>query len=235
MIVREKEYLERGDYHKDPPKNWRFFPVYSAKMRLVEKTLSGLGKNKKIADLGCGEGVLVEKFGKLGYDIVGIDSNYGSEFVLRRSITQTGFADNSFDAVLCLCVLEHLSFEDQEAALKEIKRILKPGGMLILILSNLAHFASRFTFFFLGRLIRTSDPKRHISDRPIAEYLELLKEFDFTIKKRRGLFPTFPVSSLLTYFFPMRMAGWHRVLNIFAWSNWSFLNFLICVNKKTGV
>ncbi|MDD2753523.1 MAG: class I SAM-dependent methyltransferase [Candidatus Portnoybacteria bacterium] len=232
MANRENEYLEKGDYHKNLDNDWRFFPVYVAKMRLVEKTLTSLDKSRKIIDLGCGEGVLVEKFKERGYDIVGLDLNYESEFVLKRGLTRTGFADNSFDTALCLCVLEHLSFEDQEAALKEIKRILKPGGTLILTLSNLAHFASRFTFFFLGRLIRTSEAKRHISDRPIAEYLELLREFKFTIKKRRGLFPTFPVSSLLTYFFPSRMVGWHRILNIFAWPNWSFLNFLVCENEK---
>lgn len=233
MSGKSGEYIQKGDYHKNLDKNWSFYPIYIEKMRLVEDFLTKEGKDKKILDLGCGEGVLVEKFKSNGFDIIGVDINYEAELVFKRSITNTGFADNSFDLVLCLDVLEHLDFEEQGRAISEIRRIIKPGGIMALTLPNLAHFSSRLSFFFAGKLTRTSDVLRHKGDRPIGEFLKMIKKADFKITKRKGLFPTFPVSALLTYYFPSRMVRWHRFLNAFlAYPNWSFLNFLVCRNKK---
>lgn len=233
MISREGEYYQKGDYHKELDKNWPFYPVYIEKMRLVENFLKNKGKGKKILDLGCGEGVLVEKFKSMGFDIIGIDLNYESELVSKRPIADTGLSDNSFDLVLCLDVLEHLGFEEQERAISEIRRILKPGGIMFLTLPNLAHFASRLSFFFTGKLIRTSDILRHKGDRPISEFLKMIKKADFKITNRKGLFPTYPVSALLTYYLPSRMVLWHRFLNKFlAYPNWSFLNLIVCANNK---
>lgn len=48
--------------------------------------------------------------------------------LLRMDVTQTHLADNLFDAVTCLNVLEHV--EKDDAALRELGRILKPEGRL---------------------------------------------------------------------------------------------------------
>lgn len=227
------EYLEKGDYHKMIDKNWRYYPVYVEKIRLIENFLEKSGKGKKIVDLGCGEGVNVEKFKNKGCDIIGIDLNYESDSVLKRSITETSFADDSFDVALCLDVLEHISFEDQEKALDEINRIVKPGGTVVFSLPNMAHLASRFSFFFLGKPIRTAEIKRHKGERTIAEYLKLIKGKKFDVVKRKGLFPTYPVSSIMTYYFPSKMVLWHRILSrFFGYPNWSAINLIICKNKK---
>lgn len=231
--IREGEYSRKGDYHKELDKNWPFYPIYVEKMRMVEKFLANNGKGKKTLDLGCGEGVLVDKFRKNGLNIYGADLNYESDYVYKRPITETGFENDSFDMVLCLDVLEHLSFQEQEKAVAEIKRILKPGGILVMTLPNLAHFLSRLSFLLAGRLIRTSDISRHPGDRPITEFKKLIKEKGFAIEKTKGLFPTFPLCALLTYYFPSKMVWWHRFLNAFlAYPNWSFLNFIVCRNNK---
>ena len=225
--------MEKGDYHKTIDKNWHYYPVYMEKMRLVENFLEKNGKGKKIIDIGCGEGVLVEKFKNKNYDIVGVDFNYESENVFKRSVKNTGFEDNSFDIALNLDVLEHISFAEQEDALDEISRIIKPGGTLVLTLPNLAHLASRFSFFFLGRLIRTSEIKRHKGERTIAEYIRLIKEKKFAVLQRKGIFPTYPITSILTYYFPSKMVFWQRILSMFlGYPNWSAINFMICRNKK---
>ena len=226
--VRGSEYSERGEYHRHLDKNWRYYPIYVAKMERVRRILDRFPRDAKIVDLGCGEGVLVEELRAEGRDALGVDLNYESPAVVRDDITNTRFEDGQLDVVLCLDVLEHLQYQDQVKALAEIRRLLKPAGHLIATIPNLAHFSSRFAFLFLGRLLRTSDVERHPGDRPIGEYIDLI-EPDFVIEKRRGIFPTFPLSLLLTVKFPHRMVGWHRFLNAFlAWPGWCFLNLLVC-------
>lgn len=231
MKIREGEYAERGDYHKKLDKNWPYYSIYLLKIDFVDKFLFNFPKNKKILDIGCGEGVLVEDLRKKGYDIIGLDLNYESDFVIKGDITNTNFKTNYFDLILCLDVIEHLNFDEQERAFKEIHRILKPGGVLLSAIPNLAHLASRISFLLTGKLLRTSTIERHKGDRPIKEYINLIEKY-FIIIKRKGIFPTFPISSILTLKFPSKVVFLHKFLNrFFAYPNWCFLNVFICKKK----
>lgn len=231
MKKRNWEYAYKGDYHKNLDSKWRYYPVYVNKIILVRKFLANFSKHKKIIDLGCGEGVLVESLLEQGYKITGIDANYESKYVSKGNITNTNFPNESYDLVLCLDVLEHLDFQEQEAAIKEIDRILKPDGMLVTTIPNLAHLLSRFSFLLSGRLIRTSSIERHPGDRPIFEYIKMIKRY-FIITKRKGIFPTFPFLSILTYFFPGKVVFLHKIYNFFPFpASWSFLNYFECKKK----
>jgi SAM-dependent methyltransferase len=234
MIERSGEYLERGDYHRRLDRKWRYYPIYVEKMRLLEQYLARFPREKTIVDLGCGEGVLVERLRARGYDIRGIDLHYESECVERGDITATGLAAGSVDLVLCLDVIEHLGFAEQELAVREIRRILKPGGTLVATIPNLAHLSSRLAFLFTGNLLRTSAIERHPGDRPVNEYKRLFRRH-FELRRVRGIFPTFPLSSLLTLAFPAGMLWWHRILNrCCPYPNWCFLNVYFC-EKPAGV
>ncbi len=228
-IQRDGEYQTKGDYHKEPDRKWKYYPIYVAKTEYLTKFLEAIPKTAKILDAGCGEGVLVEKYRKMGYDIRGLDLNYSSECVTKGDLLNTPFKDEMFDVVLCLDVIEHLNFEDQEPALREIRRILKGDGMVLLAIPNLAHVASRLSFLFTGNLIRTSTVARHKGDRPVREYLEMISSADFRITKRRGIFPTLPITSALTYLFPGKVIPLHRILNcVLPYPNWCFLNIIVC-------
>lgn len=229
---RKGEYKTKGEYHREINKNWKYYPVYLAKMQFIEKYITKISKNADILDIGSGEGVLVEKFRELGYNIIGVDLNYASKYVIKGDMTKLPFKDEIFKDILCLDVLEHLNFDEQKEALSEIKRALKKNGVLILSIPNLAHFASRIAFLFTGKLIRTSEIERHKGDRPIGEYLAMLNELNFKIVERKGIFPTFPLSSLLTYLFPSRVLFLHKILNtFFAYPNFCFLNIIICKKR----
>jgi len=227
------EYSTRGEYHKNLSGQWPYLPVYQEKMNWVEQFLQSQPSDQKFLDVGCGEGVLVARFAGRGYDIVGLDLNYSSNLVTQADITRgTPFGSGRFDVVLILDVLEHLCFSDQEKAMQELHRLLKPGGLLVASVPNLAHFSSRLTFLLLGRFIRTSQPLRHQGDRPASEYEELLERHGFTVIERRGFFPTFPLPLLylLTTRYPRRAIPYHRLLNrVFGKiaPSWCFLSALV--------
>jgi predicted SAM-dependent methyltransferase len=174
--------------------------------------------------MGCGEGVLVNEYRQAGYQINGMDLNYSSEFILQRNFLNSGLADNSADVIICTDVIEHLIFSDQEKAIAEFARILKPGGLALISVPNLAHLASRISFFFTGKLVRTSSIDRHPGDRPAGEYIKMLKKH-FRITRRKGVFPTFPVISIFTVIMPSNVIWLHGIYNrLLGYPNWCFLN-----------
>jgi SAM-dependent methyltransferase len=221
------EYVWRGEYHRELDKNWPYFPVYVEKLRRVRQFLQ-TKRNLEILDVGCGEGVLVDEYRRLGYDITGLDLNFSRSGIVRGSVLQIPFVDDSVDVILCLDVLEHLNLLDQPSAIAEIRRVLKPGGVFLVTIPNLAHFASRLSFFLLGKLIRTSGVERHPGDRPYSEYRALLSK-EFVIERSYGLFPTYPLISLLTYLIPSKVVWLHRLYNTFcAVPGWCFLSVFEC-------
>lgn len=224
MKKRFGEYAHRGDYHIHPEKDWPYLPVYLEKMALARRFLNSCSSDQVIYDMGCGEGVLVNEYRRAGYQITGMDLNYSSEFILQRDFLKSGLADNSLDIIVCTDVIEHLIFPDQEKAVAEFARILKPGGRVFISVPNLAHFASRLSFFFTGKLVRTSSIERHPGDRPIGEYVKMFEKH-FKIRSRKGVFPTFPVISIFTVIMPSNVIWLHRVYNrLLGYPNWCFLN-----------
>jgi SAM-dependent methyltransferase len=224
MSKRFGEYAHRGDYHVNPEKDWPYLPVYLEKMSIARDFLDACKPGDTIYDMGCGEGVLVNEYRGKGYQITGMDLNYSSEFILQRDFLESGIPDNSVDVIICLDVIEHLIFSNQARALAEFARMLKPGGRALITVPNLAHLASRISFFFTGKLVRTSSIDRHPGDRPVAEYIKMLREH-FVIDHRKGVFPTFPLLSIFTVIMPSNVIWLHKLYNrLLGYPNWCFLN-----------
>ena len=104
-------------------------------------------------------------------------------------------------------MLEHVELLDQAKALDEIRRVLKLGGLLLMSVPNLAHLHSRLRFLFTGKLTRTSAVERHPGDRPVSEYLDLLRTRAFSVERRSGIFPTLPLAFRAVNHHPDKM-GW---------------------------
>ncbi len=89
----------------------------------------------RILELGCGDGLNLKIMQELGYkNVFGLDNSFallsrikGIPVVLADAC-KTGFAGSSFDVIFIDSFLHHL--EDYNACLREIKRILKPKGLL---------------------------------------------------------------------------------------------------------
>jgi predicted SAM-dependent methyltransferase len=224
--VRRGEYAERGDYHRTPDPNWEYYPTYIAKLAAVRRYLDALPPTARVLDAGCGEGVLVEEYGTR-LAITGVDANYASDHVTQASLDALPFPDSSFDYVLCLDVLEHLTYEEQPRALKELHRVLRPGGELFVSVPNLAHLQSRVQFLLRGRLIRTAAESKHPGDRPVFEYRQLAKRAGFELVRREGIFPTVPVVTHFIRRHPRTLAPLHRALTrLLPVPGWCFLNLM---------
>ncbi len=69
----------------------------------------------------------LKKIRNINYLSIDLDSDLAME---KQDLTRLSFADNSFDAILCYHVLEHI--EDDNKAMKELFRTLKPKGWAII-------------------------------------------------------------------------------------------------------
>ncbi len=90
---------------------------------------------RRVLDLGCG---IRKVAGAIGADRVGLP---GVDVVMNLDVLPYPFHDSSFDIVYCRHVLEHLV--DWIAALREIDRILRPAGRIII---HVPYFASSGSF-----------------------------------------------------------------------------------------
>ena len=91
--------------------------------------LTWLPRGASVLDLGAGAGESVALLRSMGYATEGIDLAPRSPLVQQGNLLRTGFPDESLDAVLSQCAF-FLS-GDVPGALREAKRILKPGGLLL--------------------------------------------------------------------------------------------------------
>ncbi|MHA1712713.1 MAG: class I SAM-dependent methyltransferase [Candidatus Ranarchaeia archaeon] len=227
-IIRGGEYSKRGNYHKYLDPMWSYYPTYLAKTNFVKGFLDNLNISMRILDAGCGEGVLVEEYFEKGYNIWGLDLNYGSARIVPGDVTSMPFSSEIFDVILLLDVIEHLNFADQRKALKEVRRVLKAGGRIIASIPNLAHLNSRIKFLLKGELARTAKIDKHPGDRPIREYLSMLRENGFEIIYRKGLTLTVPIlTTKIIWRDPKRFLWLYNVLDKFAYPDLSFVNLII--------
>lgn len=188
-----------------------------------------MGKNARILDAGCGEGVLVEDFSMHGYQIEGLDLNYESQYVTRGSVLTIPYENETFDLVLLLDVFEHLAYADQPAALAEILRVLRERGSFIASISNLAHLNSRFRMAFFGQLDRTDIETNHIGERPFRENRQLLQRAGFEIYQIKGITLTVPfIYRRIICRHPAWFRWFHDLMEPMAVPALAMINIFVC-------
>jgi len=101
--------------------------------------------NIKILDAGCGPGTYCRTLKNLNYqNIIGIDYSWPvlkkakerspRVIYINANIYQLPFKKNIFDHILCIGVLQSIS--DELNLIKELKRVLKPNGILVIGILN---------------------------------------------------------------------------------------------------
>lgn len=115
-----------------------------------------VGKNSLWLDIGCGHNLLPHwrqaeerQIANVPHLIVGLDSDFASLLQhknitcrVKGDIKNLPFKDRSFSLITANMVFEHLKQPEQQ--LREIFRVLKPGGLLIFHTPNLLGYATVF-------------------------------------------------------------------------------------------
>ncbi len=151
-----------------------------------------LKKNDLVLDLGCNSGQISVKIAKRVKQVIGLEINEilvkraqevakqkkikNAEFLHEDANKKLPFKNNCFDKILCSDVLEHLYKRD--FALSEMKRVLKPGGILFLVTDNPDTSWKRLqkshgVFYY-------ADPE-HKYEYPKKEIIQKLKKQNFNI------------------------------------------------------
>jgi len=138
---------------------------------------------KRLLDLSSGGGRTSERLARLGFQVVATD--YGVPGPMANGIARVGgvdlnrflpFQSASFDAVDLVEVIEHI--ENQPQLVREINRVLKPGGVLLVSTPNVLNVMSRMRFLFTGFLRGRVRPVHYMSKPGRAPNIYLLHFYE---------------------------------------------------------
>jgi 2-polyprenyl-6-hydroxyphenyl methylase/3-demethylubiquinone-9 3-methyltransferase len=127
---------------------------------------NGALSEQEILEIGCGGGLICQELAQRGAIVFGIDPSKEALETARTYTEQAGvgqsvsflqghaeqlpYADGSFSVILCLDVLEHV--QNVQATLREIARVLAPGGVFIFDTINRTWLA-RLLLIWIGERI----------------------------------------------------------------------------------
>jgi 2-polyprenyl-3-methyl-5-hydroxy-6-metoxy-1,4-benzoquinol methylase len=158
------------------------------------KRLAAIAKMQEkghLLDIGCATGAFLSHAKEQGWEVYGVEMiDSAASFcrdrlgltVLSGDLLETDFPKDFFDVVTLWSVFEHLY--DPMATLKEIRRILKPSGLLALALPNLNSLDARW----FGKAWVGYDVPRHLYILTDEVLQAMLAQAGFKIIQRRSFF-----------------------------------------------
>ena len=195
----------------------------------------------ELLDVGCGSGTLLSLLKRRGFRVRGVDFSTEAAAIAKSenhvdvtvgSLEEVQFSDASFDIVTLFHVMEHVT--NPRRVLKEVSRILRPAGAVILQVPNI----ESWQFKMFGAKWYGLDIPRHVIDYSEKSMVQLLIESGFLpIRVRQfNLRDNAPalVSSLFPSLDPISRGVRHRKRNtresaIVAWlRHAAYLLFVIC-------
>ncbi|HHO75405.1 MAG TPA: class I SAM-dependent methyltransferase [Deltaproteobacteria bacterium] len=120
-----------------------------------------------VLDLPCGPGGISKALDEMGYRVTAgdIHPEYmnvpGIQAIECNMNSRLPFEDASFDYVVCVEGIEHT--ENPYNAIREISRILKPGGRLVITTPNYLNIERRLKFLFSGSFSKPVTAEAYIT------------------------------------------------------------------------
>jgi ubiquinone/menaquinone biosynthesis C-methylase UbiE len=173
-------------------------------LRNVPQTVPLFFHGRDVLDIGCGAGDQMALWREVGLNVQGVDISPHAAVEGRKrgleiftgEVWDAGYADESFDIVYANQVIEHT--RDTHATLGEIRRILKPGGVLIAGVPNtdnhlLGLFKSNWAFLQV--------PQHFLHFTPVSLRATLVQD-GFTIREVYTITPAAGLLESLGKIFP---------------------------------
>ncbi|HOZ80661.1 MAG TPA: methyltransferase domain-containing protein [Candidatus Woesebacteria bacterium] len=183
-----------------------YYQTHQDRFAVILKNISNLKLSPKssILDIGCYPLYLFQELEKQGYQLSGISSqhesvNQPSIKTLNIETTNFPYQDNSFDLVIFTEVIEHLT-TNLDGIFKEIRRVLKPGGYVLLTTPNVLKIHNILSLLFNQNIYFSLDQlNQPINYRHQREYT--LSEIK-TLQEKVGLKPI--IARTFTGYTPFR-------------------------------
>ena len=127
-----------SEYNEIEDRHWWFIGRREIFLRVLDRELGPLNDGRRVLDVGCGTGTMLGYLARYG-EAEGVDADEQAvRFCRARGLDRVQhvangslpFADATFDLVTALDVVEHV--DDDAAILSELRRVLRPGGTLLL-------------------------------------------------------------------------------------------------------
>lgn len=225
-----------------------FFKLYGPKilkpMMRLAWTRAGVTKGMRVADVGCGRGEILYHLVAAGAEAHGLDYSASSVAIAKSHspaadvrVAETEklpYADASLDLIFFLGVFEHLYPKQQAAAYAEFRRVLKPGGRVIMATCTNRLYHKNLTYAWRRRLaawlrglgLPAAEPAPPRSDEDLSMHVDEQSWFSLRRFFRGGdwdveLFPVPNVKYLVDELYgpdipsdlPLRgIRGWRRSL-----------------------
>lgn len=144
------------------------------------RTLNRLTPSKgKLMDFGSGAGHFAVSQASQGWDVVALDpyssASNTSEYTFAGDSLTLSADDETFDAITLWYVVEHLF--DPRAIIRELRRVTKPGGILVLAQQDFASIQARV----FGPRWLFLDPPRHLWQFTVESLSDLARQEGYEI------------------------------------------------------
>ena len=155
----------------------------------------------RLLDVGCAVGVFMTLARDEGWEVSGVDiSDFAAGYCREKlgldahaagNLAEAGFEPESFDVITLWDVLEH--FEDPLSQLREVNRLLKPGGVMLVdtpnqgsLIRSVAHFLYRISGGLVDLPVRKLYHQFHLYYFDTATLGRLLEEAGFQLVHLEG-------------------------------------------------
>jgi len=174
------DYEQRAFYSLFPPQRYWNRKRYEIVFSMAQK-------HDRVLDIGCGSGmILLSLDNVIGLDIMANKLRYMQRrgcTLINGCISRLPFQDKSFDCVVCSEVIEHVVPRDE--VFREINRVLKPGGALVLGTPDYDTIGWRIIEPLYGFFLPHGYKDSHITRYSKNSLKQILSKHSFDIKEMK--------------------------------------------------
>lgn len=138
-----EDYISFPGAIQDEPSGLRRLDRAYGVHKRCQQVIRRAGAHGRLLDVGCATGIFLDGMRQRGWEVMGLEPNrHAAQYARQRLgldvresyLEEAGLEAEAFDAITLWDVLEHVPYPDRTLA--EVRRLLRPGGLLVLSLPN---------------------------------------------------------------------------------------------------